>query len=178
MSSALSGEIQHWRELQGIGGEEGGSCARQGVRETNDDCGDNDGQYLQGNTRNETPNQAPLPPRPTPWPVIGNLPELWKNKPAFKWILGLMKQLDTDIACIRLGNIHVIPVTSPEIAQEFLKKYDAVFASRPITMATDYASRGFLSIAFVPWGDQWKKMRKLVVSNIISPQRLSWLLHK
>ncbi|XP_022746679.1 phenylalanine N-monooxygenase-like [Durio zibethinus] len=133
---------------------------------------------LKGNTRNETPNQAPLPPGPTPWPVIGNLPELWKNKPAFRWILGLMKQLDTDIACIRLGNIHVIPVTSPEIAQEFLKKQDAVFASRPITMATDYASRGFLSIVFVPWGDQWKKMRKLVVSNIISPQRLSWLLHK
>ncbi|XP_022746611.1 phenylalanine N-monooxygenase-like [Durio zibethinus] len=133
---------------------------------------------LKGNTRNENPNQAPLPPGPTPWPVIGNLPELWKNKPVFRWILGLMKQLDTDIACIRLGNIHVIPVTSPEIAQEFLKKHDAVFASRPITMATDYASRGFLSIAFVPWGDQWKKMRKLVVSNIISTQRLSWLLHK
>ncbi|XP_022746930.1 phenylalanine N-monooxygenase-like [Durio zibethinus] len=133
---------------------------------------------LKGNTRNETPNQAPLPPGPTPWPVIGNLPELWKNKPAFRWILGLMKQLDTDIACIRLGNIHVMPVTSPEIAREFLKKHDAVFASRPITMATDYASRGFLSIALVPWGDQWKKMRKLVVSNIISPQRLSWLLHK
>ncbi|XVF00345.1 hypothetical protein REPUB_Repub03eG0277200 [Reevesia pubescens] len=129
-------------------------------------------------TRNAYRNQAPLPPGPTPWPIIGNLPELWKNKPAFRWILGLMKQLDTDIACIRLGNIHVIPVTSPEIAREFLKKHDSVLASRPITMATEYATRGFLSTALVPWGDQWKKMRKVVASHIINPAKLCWLLHK
>ncbi|OMO63712.1 Cytochrome P450 [Corchorus capsularis] len=119
-----------------------------------------------------------LPPGPTPWPVIGNLPEIWSNKPAFRWILGLMKQLDTDIACIRLGNTHVIPVTCPEIAREFLKKHDSVFASRPLTMATEYSSRGFLSIAVAPWGDQWKKMRKVVASNIINPQTLRWLLNK
>ncbi|XVF82080.1 hypothetical protein PTKIN_Ptkin16aG0015200 [Pterospermum kingtungense] len=95
---------------------------------------------LKGYTRNENPNQAPLPSGPTPWPIIANLPELWKNKPAFRWILGLMKQLDNDIACIRLGNIHVIAVTSPQIAVEFLKKNDSIFASRPITMAADTVS--------------------------------------
>ncbi|OMO81610.1 Cytochrome P450 [Corchorus olitorius] len=119
-----------------------------------------------------------LPPGPTPWPLIGNLPEIWSNKPTFRWILGLMKQLDTDIACIRLGNTHVIPVTCPEIAREFLRKHDSVFASRPLTMATAYASSGFLTIAPTPWGDQWKKMRKIVASNIINPQTLRWLLNK
>ncbi|KAK6233417.1 hypothetical protein QUC31_005823 [Theobroma cacao] len=133
---------------------------------------------LKSTTRKNYSNRAPLPPGPTPWPVIGNLPEIWKNKPAFRWIHGLMKQLDTDIACIRLANIHVIPVTSPEIAREFLKKYDAVFASRPLTMATELASRGFLSTILVPWGDQWKKMRRVVTSNIMRPETLSWLLHK
>ncbi|KAK6271537.1 hypothetical protein POUND7_008635 [Theobroma cacao] len=133
---------------------------------------------LKSTTRKNYTNQARLPPGPTPWPVIGNLPEIWKNKPAFRWIHGLMKQLDTDIACIRLANIHVIPVTSPEIAREFLKKYDAVFASRPVTMATELVSRGYLSTALVPWGDQWKKMRKVIASNIIKPARLSSLLHK
>ncbi|MBA0775845.1 hypothetical protein Gotri_010944 [Gossypium trilobum] len=89
-----------------------------------------------------------------------------------------MKELDTDIACIRLANTHVISVTSPEIAREFLKKHDAVFASSPVTMATEYSSRGFLTIAVVPWGDQWKKMRKVMASEIITAARLRSLLDK
>ncbi|KAE8702141.1 Phenylalanine N-monooxygenase [Hibiscus syriacus] len=131
---------------------------------------------LKGNVT--TRNKPPLPPGPTPWPVIGNLPELWQNKPTFRWILGLMKQLGTDIACIRLANTHVVFVTSPEIAREFLKKHDSVFASRPKTMATEYATRGFLSTALVPWGDQWKKMRKVIACNVINPARVKRLLHK
>ncbi|XVF41202.1 hypothetical protein PTKIN_Ptkin01aG0261300 [Pterospermum kingtungense] len=87
---------------------------------------------FKGHARYGNPNRPPLPPGPIPWPIIGNLPEIWNNKPAF----------------------------------------------RPITMATVYASRGFLSTALVPWGDQWKKMRKVVASNVISPARLSRLLHK
>ncbi|OMO67496.1 Cytochrome P450 [Corchorus olitorius] len=77
-----------------------------------------------------------------------------------------MKDLNTDIACFRFANTHVISVTSPDIAQEFLKKFDSAFASGPIT------------IAVVPWGDQWKKMRKLAASEIITPSRLRWLLQK
>ncbi|KAG8493479.1 hypothetical protein CXB51_010866 [Gossypium anomalum] len=121
-----------------------------------------------------------LPPGPTPWPIIGNIPEILskKNKPTYRWIHSFMKELNTDIACIRLANTHVIPVTSPEIAREFLKKHDAVFASRPVTMATEYSSRGFLTIAVVPWGDQWKKMRKVMASEIMTPARLRLLLDK
>ena len=70
-----------------------------------------------------------LPPGPTPWPLVGNLPELFTKKPVFRWILGLLEELNTEIACIKLGNVHVIPVISPEIGREFLKKHDAVFAS-------------------------------------------------
>lgn len=120
----------------------------------------------------------PLPPGPSPWPVIGNLPELVGNKPAFRWILALMKEMNTSIACIRLGNTHIIPVTCPEIGREFLKRQDAVFASRPLTMGTEYSSRGFLSVATAPLGEQWKKMRRVVASEVLSPARLRWLLDK
>ncbi|XP_017984127.1 PREDICTED: phenylalanine N-monooxygenase [Theobroma cacao] len=121
-------------------------------------------------------NQASLPPGPTPWPIIGNLPEIWIKRPAFRWIHGLMKELHTDILCVRLANIHVIAVTSPVIALEFLKKNDSVFASRPVTMATEYSSRRFLTIAVVPWGDQWKKMRRVVTCEILSTSKLHSLL--
>ncbi|KAE8076181.1 hypothetical protein FH972_014845 [Carpinus fangiana] len=122
--------------------------------------------------------QRPLLPSPTPWPIIGNLPKLWRNKPTFRWIHGLMKELNTEIACVRLGGVHVIPVTSPEIAREFLTQYDSIFASRPLTIATEYSTRGFKAIALVPWTDHWKKMRKVVASNVINPTTLHWLLHK
>ncbi|KAH9767509.1 Phenylalanine N-monooxygenase [Citrus sinensis] len=119
-----------------------------------------------------------LPPGPAAWPIVGNLPEIWRNKPAFKWIHSVMKELKTNISCIRLGNVHVIPVTSPEIALEVLKDNDSIFATRPLTMGTEYSSRGFLSVAVVPWGQQWKKMRKMVASHVLSSARLNSLISK
>ncbi|ESR49161.1 Phenylalanine N-monooxygenase [Citrus sinensis] len=122
--------------------------------------------------------QLTLPPGPAAWPIVGNLPEIWRNKPAFKWIHSVMKELKTNISCIRLGNVHVIPVTSPEIALEVLKDNDSIFATRPLTMGTEYSSRGFLSVAVVPWGQQWKKMRKMVASHVLSSARLNSLISK
>ncbi|KAK1286017.1 Tyrosine N-monooxygenase [Acorus calamus] len=77
-----------------------------------------------------------------------------------------------------MGKVHIIPVTCPEIACEFLKRQDSTFASRPITMGTEYSSRNFLSVAVAPLGDQWKKMRRVVASEVINPARLQWLLEK
>nr|QWK52257.1 cytochrome P450 79A2-1 [Isatis tinctoria] len=121
----------------------------------------------------------PLPPGPKPRPLIGNLSEtLWGNRPVFRWIHSLMEELNTDIACIRLANTHVIPVTSPRIAREILKKQDSIFATRPLTMGTEYCSRGYLTIAVGPQGDQWKKMRRVVASHVTSPKSLKWMLEK
>nr|KYP44535.1 Tyrosine N-monooxygenase [Cajanus cajan] len=119
-----------------------------------------------------------LPPGPKPWPIIGNLPEMLTNKPVFRWIHNLMKEIDTEIACIRLGNVHVIPVTCPIIAREFLRKHDAPFASRPISIATRIISSGYVTTALVPFGEQWKKMKKIIVNDLFSPLRHQWLQDK
>jgi len=119
-----------------------------------------------------------LPPGPKPWPIVGNLPEMLSNKPVFRWIHNLMQEMDTEIACVRLGNVHVIPVTSPSIACEFLRKHDAEFASRPLTMATDIISSGYVTIAIAPFGEQWKKMRRIFVNDLFSPLRHQWFQHK
>ncbi|CAK9143279.1 unnamed protein product, partial [Ilex paraguariensis] len=72
-------------------------------------------------------SKLPLPPGPKPWPIVGNLPEMLSNKPYPPWIHNLMDEMNTEIACIRLGNVHVITVTSPELGREFLKNQDAIF---------------------------------------------------
>ncbi|KAI9118344.1 hypothetical protein K1719_010676 [Acacia pycnantha] len=116
-----------------------------------------------------------LPPGPKPWPIIGNLPEMISSKFAPKWIHQLMKNLNTEIACIKLGNVHVVPVSSPAIACEFLKKQDDIFASRPISMSSRLVSGNYSTTGLVPYGEQWKKMKKIVVKELLSPAKHRWL---
>ncbi|XP_027337513.1 isoleucine N-monooxygenase 1-like [Abrus precatorius] len=119
-----------------------------------------------------------IPPGPTPWPIVGNLPEMLTNQPTLRWIQKIMNDLNTEIACIRLGNIHVITVTSPEIAREFLIKNDAAFASRPSNWSSEHVSGGYLTAALVPYGDQWKKMKRVIKNELFSPFRFNWLHDK
>ncbi|KAI4353211.1 hypothetical protein L6164_002177 [Bauhinia variegata] len=126
----------------------------------------------------DKPRKHKLPPGPKPWPIVGNLPEMLVNKPVAKWIHSLMNDMHKEIACIKFGSIHVIVVTNPTIACEFLKAQDAVFASRPISMSTDIVSRGYLTTVLVPYGEQWKKMKKVLVKELLSPHKHQWLHDK
>ncbi|KAL5825854.1 hypothetical protein ACOSQ3_021917 [Xanthoceras sorbifolium] len=99
---------------------------------------------------------------PKPWPIVGSLPEMLRNKPTFRWIHDLMNNMNTEIVCIRLGCVHVIAVSCPKINRKFLKKQNALFASRPISMSTEMTSKG---------GEQWKKMKKIVTTEVVSPTR-------
>ncbi|KAG1330918.1 Cytochrome p450 [Cocos nucifera] len=94
------------------------------------------------------------------------------HKPPFRWILDVAE--GKDIICIRLGGVHVVVVNSPQLGLQFLKKHDATFASRPLTMSSGHLGRGFVSVGVAPWGEQWKKMRRVVASELINPSRLRW----
>ncbi|MED6114356.1 hypothetical protein PIB30_079521 [Stylosanthes scabra] len=123
---------------------------------------------------NNSSKKLRLPPGPKPWPIIGNLLEMLANKPTLRWIQNIMNDLKTEIACIQLGNIYVIPVTSPSIAREILMKQDAIFASRPLSWSSKYVSSGYLTTTITPFGEQWKKMKRVMVEELISPKRHQW----
>ena len=130
--------------------------------------------YLKG-----TPSIRRLPPGPKPWPLIGCLPAMLSNKnlPAYQWIHEVMKQFNTEIACIRLGsNTHIIPVASPELSLEFLNTHDSVFGSRSISMTAEIVSNGYLSTVLSPMGEQWKKMRKILASQVLNSSTLHRML--
>ncbi|XP_015072356.2 isoleucine N-monooxygenase 1-like [Solanum pennellii] len=119
----------------------------------------------------------PFPPGPKSWPIIGCLPQIFlKNKHALiNRIHRIMEEMNTEIACIRVGNYHVIPVTSPELACEFLKSQDSVFSSRPICMSANLISNNYIASVFLPIGDQWMKMRRILASHVLSPTTFQWL---
>ncbi|KAJ4842715.1 hypothetical protein Tsubulata_040361 [Turnera subulata] len=135
-------------------------------------------QLQRGTTRKACRNLAPLPPGPAAWPLLGNLPELLRYKPTFRWVHGFMREMNTEIACFRVRNTHFIPVLSPEIAREIYKKQDAIFASRPLTLWTQESTGGYKTVVLTPHGDQWRKMKKMWISEVVSPARLKWLHDK
>nr|WGC54935.1 tyrosine N-monooxygenase [Echinochloa crus-galli var. zelayensis] len=90
------------------------------------------------------------------------------NKPVFRWIHRLLKEMNTNILCLRVGAVHVIVVACPELARDNLRKNDAAFASRPITFASGSFSFGYKGSILSPYGAQWKKMRRVLTSEVLS----------
>ncbi|WVZ94907.1 hypothetical protein U9M48_040736 [Paspalum notatum var. saurae] len=109
-----------------------------------------------------------LPPGPAGLPVIGSIHHMFWKRPVFRWIHRLLEEMNTNILCLRFGAVHVIVVDSPEIAREVLKKNDAVFASRPFTFASGSFSFGYKGSILSPYGEQWKKMRRVLTREILS----------
>ncbi|XP_076950537.1 valine N-monooxygenase 2-like [Bidens hawaiensis] len=123
-------------------------------------------------------NRPPLPPGPTPMPYIGSIISMLRNKPTFRWIHRMMDEMNTKILCVRLGKVHVIAVSDPDIAVEFLKDADRIFSSRPDSMSSYRTSGGYLDTVLAPMGDHWKKMRKIISREVLSGARHKWLLNK
>ncbi|KAJ0984259.1 hypothetical protein J5N97_002615 [Dioscorea zingiberensis] len=108
-----------------------------------------------------------LPPGPISWPLIGSLIQILWSKPRYRWILEVSK--DKDITYIKINALKLAVVNCPNIAREFLRCNDQTFASRPFTMTSGYYSRKYLSVAISPLNEQWRKMRRVVSIELISP---------
>ncbi|KAH9536222.1 hypothetical protein CY35_17G097200 [Sphagnum magellanicum] len=123
-------------------------------------------------------------PGPFPWPVVGNL--LMLGKLPHRAFYKLSKKYG-DIMELKLGSVRTIVVSSPEMAKQVLKVHDLICASRPETIASKILFEQH-DIAWAPYGDHWRHMRKLSMLELLTLKRLedsknvrdeefSWLMH-
>uniref|UniRef100_A0A0G7ZNY6 Cytochrome P450 CYP750A27v1 n=1 Tax=Picea glauca TaxID=3330 RepID=A0A0G7ZNY6_PICGL len=115
-----------------------------------------------------------LPPGPYPWPIIGNLHQL--RLPIHRTLRHLANKYGP-ILFLRFGSVPTLVVSSSEMAKQFLKTHDLIFASRPPTSVGKYFFYNFKDIAFAPYGDHWRKMRKICVLELLTAQRIESFKH-
>ncbi|XP_010464230.1 PREDICTED: cytochrome P450 81D1-like [Camelina sativa] len=112
-----------------------------------------------------------LPPSPVGFPVIGHLHLL--KEPVHRCLRDLSQNLRSDVFFLRLGSRRAVVVTSASAAEEFLSQQnDVVFANRPQATFSDIISYNYTVLAPAPYGEHWRRLRRLCTVDIFSPARL------
>ena len=113
--------------------------------------------------------RKPPPPGPKPWPIIGNLNLIG---PLPHQSLHKLSQKYGPIMQLKFGSFPVVVASSAEVAKQFLRTHDHVFASRPQTAAGKHTTYNYLNITWAPYGPYWRQGRKIYLSELFSSKRL------
>ncbi|PWA57293.1 cytochrome P450 [Artemisia annua] len=112
-----------------------------------------------------------LAPGPTGLPIIGNLHQLdISDLPDHLW--SLSKRYGP-LMSIRLGMVQTLVVSSAEMAKEILKTNDLNFCSRPLLTGMQMISYDHKDIAFSPYNEYWRHMRKTCILYLFSMKQVN-----
>ncbi|XP_022731091.1 flavonoid 3'-monooxygenase-like [Durio zibethinus] len=114
-------------------------------------------------------NKIKLPPGPKPWPIIGNL-NLIGSLPHQS--LHKLSQQYGPLMQLKFGSYPVVVASSADMARQFLKKHDQIFASRPQTAAGKYTTYNYSNVTWAPYGPYWRQGRKIFLNELFSSKRL------
>ncbi|OAY52446.1 cytochrome P450 84A1 [Manihot esculenta] len=116
--------------------------------------------------------KLPYPPGPRGYPIIGNMGIV--DQLTHRGLANLAKKYG-GLFHLQMGRLHVMAVSTPEVAQEVLQAQDIVFSNRPANVAITYLSYNRADMAFANYGPLWRQMRKICVMKLFSRKRAeSW----
>ncbi|KAM0891014.1 hypothetical protein ACQ4PT_026688 [Festuca glaucescens] len=110
------------------------------------------------------------PPGPRRLPLIGNLLHLLTPEPQV--VLRDLAKKHGPVMSLRLVQVDAVIISSPSAAQEVLRDNNVNFASRPSILASQISCYGNLDIAFSPYGEYWRMLRKLCTMELLSARKV------
>lgn len=110
------------------------------------------------------------PPSPPGLPIIGNLHQ-FDGVNTHLYLFKLAQKYGP-LMSMKLGKVQVLIVSSAKMAKEVLKTHDLAFSSRPPSLGMQKLSYGGLDIAFSPYNDSWRELRKICVLHLFSNKQV------
>nr|BDG14897.1 cytochrome P450 83B1 like protein [Lolium multiflorum] len=123
--------------------------------------------YLFFRSGRQRARNAPGPPKQLP--VLGNLLQLGSRP--HRYFQAVARKYGP-VVQVQLGRVRMVVVASPEAAKEVLRTNDLHCCSRPNSPGARMLSYNFLDVAFGPYSDYWREMRKLLVVELLSTRRV------
>ncbi|XP_052134549.1 ent-isokaurene C2/C3-hydroxylase-like [Oryza glaberrima] len=114
-----------------------------------------------------------LPPGPWKLPVIGSLHHLVGSHAIHRSMRALAEKHGRHhLMQISLGEVFAVVVSSPEAAEEILRNQDVTFADRFLSTTIGVITFGGNDMAFAPYGERWRQLRKLCTLELLSAARV------
>lgn len=110
-----------------------------------------------------------LPPCPPKLPFIGNLHLL--GKLPHRSFEKLSKKYGS-VMLLQLGSVPTVIISSSETAKAILTTNDLDCCTRPASSGGNKFSYNGIDVVFSPYGDYFKEMKKVFVSELLSMKRV------
>ncbi|KAJ1289372.1 hypothetical protein BS78_02G158900 [Paspalum vaginatum] len=114
-----------------------------------------------------------LPPSPPSLPLVGHLhligrlPHRSLHEPHLRYGGG-----SGGLLLLQLGRRLTLVASTAAAAADLFRKHDLAFSSRPHNAAAHKQTYGSRNISFSPYGDHWRRVKKIAVVHLLSQRRV------